>query len=189
MRDVKIILVAAPSGGGKSSFVERACADDQRLQDIVTFTTRPIRKGETDGVHYHFCTTEKFESMIGDGSLVEWAKVHGNYYGIGLSILEKAWKAGRCAILDIDVQGVETILRKFPRDTKTVFILPPSIDELRRRIEKRDGGKPKDLEIRMQNAEREMAEAGKFDVQIINDHFHDAYATFKKVVEEWLGPV
>ncbi|MBX2989256.1 MAG: guanylate kinase [Bdellovibrionaceae bacterium] len=185
----KLILVAAPSGAGKSSFVERICRDlPNRLMDVITHTTRGMRKGEVEGHPYHFVTQDRFEEMIRADDLVEWAKVHNNYYGVSRQVLEHAWKSGRAAIIDIDVQGVETIKKKFPEIAKTLFILPPSIDELRRRIEKRDGGKPADLEVRMQNAEREMAHAPRFDAQIVNDDFETSYAQFKKIIEEWLGP-
>ncbi|RQX09763.1 guanylate kinase, partial [Micromonospora ureilytica] len=126
------------SGAGKSSFVERITREDSRLVDIVTFTTRSIRQGETQGLQYNFIDHADFEQKIKEGFFVEWAKVHTNFYGTSYSSLETAWNQGKTAIMDIDIQGVATFKSKFP-DAKTVFIHPPSIDELRRRIEKRDG--------------------------------------------------
>lgn len=182
----KLILVAAPSGAGKSSFVERICREEPRLVDIITFTTRSMRKGESPGHPYNFISKEEFEKRVGEGFFVEWANVHTSKYGTSWESLKSAWDAGRWAIMDVDVQGTATFRAKFP-DAKSIFILPPSIDELRRRIEKRDGGRPADLEVRMQNAEKEMAFASTFDVQVVNDVFETSYAQFKKIIEEWLA--
>ncbi len=182
----RMIIVAAPSGAGKSSFVEKISQEDSRLVDIITFTTRSMRKGESSGHPYHFISGDDFRNKIEQNFFVEWAKVHTNYYGTSYESLENAWKVGKTAIMDIDIQGVLTFKSKFP-DAKTVFILPPSIDELRRRIAKRDGGMPHDIEVRMANAEKELREASKFDYQIVNDVFEHSYAEFKKIVEELLG--
>lgn len=182
----RLIIVAAPSGAGKSSFVERICKEDPRLLDIITFTTRAMRKGETEGNPYHFIAADDFRNKIKEGFFVEWAQVHTSFYGTSYQSIEDAWLQGRCGIMDIDIQGVVTFKSKFP-DAKTVFILPPSIDELRRRITKRDGGVPADIEVRMANAEKEIREASKFDYQIVNDDFEHSYAQFKKIIEELLS--
>ncbi|WP_413587281.1 guanylate kinase [Bdellovibrio sp. HCB274] len=182
----RMIIVAAPSGAGKSSFVARAIEEIPQLVDIITFTTRNIRKGEKNGLQYHFISHDDFKAKIEKGFFVEWAKVHTNFYGTSYESLESTWAAGKCAIMDIDIQGVLTFKSKYP-DAKTIFILPPSIDELRRRIEKRDGGMPADIEVRMANAEKEIAEASKFDFQIVNDNFEQSYAEFKKIIEKLLG--
>jgi guanylate kinase len=166
--------------------VERISKEDPRLVDVITFTTRSMRKGESPGSPYHFLKADDFKKKIEEGFFVEWAQVHNNFYGTSYDSIHDTWKQGRCAIMDIDIQGVETFKRKFD-DTKTIFILPPSIDELRRRIEKRDGGMPADIEVRMANAQKELLEASKFDFQIVNDVFEDSYAKFKKIVEELLA--
>jgi guanylate kinase len=181
-----MIILAAPSGAGKSSFVERITKEDPRLVDTVTFTTRQMRKGESQGQPYHFVSRDEFERKVSDNFFVEWAVVHENLYGTPFYQLEDAWAQNKCVIMDVDVQGAETFKAKYP-DAVTIFILPPSIDELRRRIEKRDGGIPKDIEIRMKNAEREMRVAHKFDHKIINDDFSKSYAEFKKIVESLLA--
>lgn len=180
-----MIIVAAPSGAGKSSFVEKVCGEDSRLEDTVTFTTRSMRAGETQGHPYHFVTRERFEGLLKEGYFVEWAQVHTNLYGTPLEQIENAWKNGKCIIMDVDVQGAETFKSKYP-DAKSIFILPPSIDELRRRVVKRDGKVPDDLEVRMKNAEKEIKVADHFDFQIINDNFDTSYAAFKKIIEELL---
>lgn len=183
----RLILVAAPSGAGKSSFVSRICREEPRLRDIITYTTREMRVGEMQGNPYHFISRDEFERRTQENFFVEWAKVHANLYGTSYQSVQDAWAAGQCGIMDIDVQGTATLKGKFP-DARTIFILPPSIDVLRQRITKRDGEPPKDLEVRMKNAEREMALAPQFDVQIVNDDFETSFAEFKKVIEGWLGP-
>lgn len=182
----RMIIVAAPSGAGKSSFVERITREDSRLVDVITFTTRSMRKGESPGSPYHYISHDDFQGKIADGFFVEWAKVHTNFYGTSYKSLEDAWAVGRTAIMDIDIQGVVTFKSKFP-DAKTIFIHPPSIDELRRRIAKRDGGVPADIEVRMANAEKEILESSKFDYQIVNDNFEQSFAEFKKIIEELLA--
>ncbi len=181
----RMIIVAAPSGAGKSSFVERICKEEPRLEDTITFTTRAMRAGESQGHPYHFVSLSEFKSLIDKNYFVEYAQVHNNFYGTPLEQLEKAWAANRCIIMDVDVQGAATFRAKYP-DAKSVFILPPSIDELRRRVIKRDGKVPEDLEIRMMNAEREMTFVGDFDFKLINDDFQRSYMEFKKIVEELL---
>lgn len=182
----RMIIVAAPSGAGKSSFVEKLTRENPRLKDIITFTTRSMRKGESPGNPYNYIDADDFQQKVQTGFFVEWAKVHTNYYGTSFESLESAWAEGRTAIMDIDIQGVATFKSKYP-DAKTIFILPPSIEELRRRIERRDGGIPADIEVRMANAEKEIQEASKFDFQIVNDQFDQSFAEFKKIVEELLG--
>ena len=117
---------------------------------------------------------------------IEWAQVHTNLYGTSYEQINLAWARDKVVIMDIDIQGVETFKSKFP-DAKTVFILPPSIDELKRRVIKRDGAPPPDIDVRMKNAEKEMTKAHEFDVQIVNDDFVRSFAEFKKTVENWIG--
>ena len=182
----RMIIVAAPSGAGKSSFVERACREDARLFDTVTYTTRSIRAGESQGHPYHFISLAEFEQKVADNYFVEWARVHTNFYGTPYHQIEGAWKDGKCVIMDVDVKGAATFKSKFPEVAKSIFILPPGIDELRRRILKRDAQVPLDLEVRMANAEKEMAHAHEFDFQIVNDDFEASYAQFKKIIDQLL---
>ena len=180
-----MIILAAPSGAGKSSFVEKICQEDDRLIDTITYTTRAMRKGESQGHPYYFVEKDEFEKKIKENFFIEWAVVHNNLYGTPYYQIEEAWKKNKCVIMDVDVQGARTFKNKFPR-AKTIFILPPSIDELRRRIEKRDGRVPADIEVRMENAAKEMKESSTFDERIINDEFEKSYGVFKKIVEDWL---
>jgi len=182
----KMIIVAAPSGAGKSSFVDKITNEDSRLVDIITYTTRAMRRGESEGHPYHFVSEGQFRDLLEKDFFVEHAKVHTNWYATPRDQIDLAWSRGKCVIMDIDVQGSATFRRKFP-DSKTIFILPPSIDELRRRVIARDGRVPEDLEVRMRNAELEMGRQHEFDFQVINDQFASSYAAFKKIIEDLLG--
>lgn len=179
----KLFIVSAPSGAGKSSLCERALKEFPILEDIITYTTRSMRPGETQGNPYHFVTKEKFIELKKEGFFVEDAVVHTNFYGTPKDIFKKAWDAGRYLIIDADVQGAATFRQKFPKAV-FIFIRPPNIDELRKRLEKRDGVHSKDIEIRLKNAVHEMEQAPLFEFQILNDNFDRAYSELKKIIEE-----
>ncbi len=181
-----MIIVAAPSGAGKSTFVEKLAKEDPRFFDTITYTTREMRRGEKQGSPYFFISKEEFEAKISSDFFVEWAKVHGNHYGTSREQIDGALAKGLVVIMDVDVQGVRTFKLKYSAD-KSIFILPPSIAELRARVISRDGRVPPDLDLRMKNAEIEMAQAPEFDYQIVNDNFSESYLKFKKVIEELLG--
>lgn len=181
-----IIIIAAPSGAGKSSFIEKICAENKVLFDTITFTTRAMRNGESQGAPYFFVGEDEFNSKVKDNFFVEWARVHNHLYGTSRVQIEEAWQKGHCVIMDVDIQGAKTFKELYPQ-TQSVFILPPSIEELRRRIIKRDGKIPADIEVRMDNAKKEMKEASNFDYRIVNDHFESSYAEFKKIIENLLG--
>lgn len=182
----RMIIVAAPSGAGKSSFVERVTRELPVLVDTVTYTTRAMREGESEGKPYYFVSRAKFQELVANGFFVEWAEVHTNLYGTPLHQLEDAWAQSKVVIMDVDVQGAETFKRKYP-DASTIFILPPSIEELRRRVERRDKGRTQNLEVRMTNASREIAKAGEFDYQVVNDDFERSFGEFKKLVESLIA--
>lgn len=180
----RMIIVVGPSGVGKSSFVDRAVSELPYLVDIITYTTRNMRAGESEGSPYHFVTQERFTDLIEQKFFVEWAHVHSNRYGTPRDQILAAWEQDRGVIMDIDIQGARACKAEFP-ESLSVFINPPSIEELRQRVIKRSERLPKDFELRMENAEKEIAAAGEFDVQICNDQFEDSYAQFKKIIEEY----
>ena len=181
-----MIIVAAPSGAGKSSFVERITREHSKIVDVITYTTRAQRRGESEGHPYHFIDSADFHKKRDSGFFVESAEVHGNWYGTPLDQIEAAWSKNLAVIMDLDVQGAETFRRKYP-DSKSIFILPPSTEVLRERIIRRDGKIPTDLEVRMRNAEIEMSRRHEFDFMIINDDFETSFANFKKIIEELIG--
>lgn len=179
----KLFIVSAPSGAGKSSLCEKAIQEFSNLDDIITYTTRTMRPGETQGNPYHFVSKEQFVELRDRGFFVEHATVHTNYYGTPSDVFERAWSKNRYLIMDIDVQGAETFRKIFP-NAAYIFIQPPSFDELRKRLQKRDGVDSKDLELRLSNAKKEMEHASLFEFKIVNDKFDKAYAEFKKIIED-----
>jgi guanylate kinase len=184
-----LVVVSAPSGAGKSSFCERAVADFHgRVVDSVSYTTRAPREGERDGSPYYFVSQEKFLQLKSKNFFIETAEVWGNFYGTPRDQVDKARAEKKILVMDIDVQGADSFRRLYP-DATYVFILPPSIDELRRRLEKRDRGKTSNLEARLKGAAAEMARAKDFQHQIINDDFDVAYGRFKKIIEDLLKQV
>ena len=181
-----MIIVVGPSGVGKSSFVEKLCEEKPLIEDVITFTTRTMRKGESQGNPYHFVEEEKFKSLIEEEFFVEWANVHGRLYGTPRDQIQNSMASGRAVIMDVDVQGAEIFQKEYP-GCLTLFIHPPSIEELKKRIISREGGKePHDLSVRLSNAEKEIAISGRFSVQLTNDEFSSSYDKFKKIIEEFL---
>ncbi|MCS6838628.1 MAG: guanylate kinase [Bdellovibrionaceae bacterium] len=189
MMSVKIIVVSGPSGVGKSSFVDRLCAEDDRFVDIPTFTTRSPRAGESQGRPYFFVDRKEFERKITEGFFVEWQQVHGNLYGTPRSFIEEAWRKGKTVIIDLDVKGAQAFREQMSDGLKTLFILPPNLEELRRRILARDPARPpQDLTLRLDNARYEIEQASRFDAQIVNDQLEGSYQEFKKIIDSWISP-
>lgn len=181
----QMIILSAPSGAGKSSFIERILKEFPQIKDTVTYTTRSMRSGESDGNPYHFVSRERFRELIDEGFFVEYAQVHENFYGTPLHQIEDAKREGRILIMDVDVKGAATFKKKFP-SAVSIFILPPSMEELKKRIMGRDKKLPEDLEIRLINAQMEVSLAHTFDYRVTNDHFEESYAQFKKIIEDLL---
>jgi guanylate kinase len=182
-KGIGMVIVVGPSGVGKSTLVDKITAEVPQLFDTTTYTTRPMRKGEREGVPYHFVSEDRFKELIEQNFFVEWAYVHHKMYGTPRDQIDSAIAAGRVVIMDVDVQGARTFREKYP-NSFSIFVLPPSIDELRHRIKKRDKMDEKELEVRMENARVEMAQAEDFDWQLVNADINASYAQFKKVVEE-----
>lgn len=181
----RMIILSAPSGAGKSSFLSRVLKEYPQLKDTITYTTRDMRTGEKDGDPYYFVSKEKFLELVDKGFFVEWAKVHDNMYGTPLHQIEDAYDEDQVVIMDVDVKGAATFKNKYP-EAITIFILPPSIEELRRRILKRDSKLPVDLELRLINAQMEMSLAHSFDHRVVNEDFEESYGRFKKIIEDLL---
>lgn len=181
----QMIILSAPSGAGKSSFIERVLKEFPQIKDTVTYTTRAMRSGESDGNPYYFVSRERFRQLIDEGFFVEYAQVHENFYGTPLHQIEDAKREGKVLIMDVDVKGAATFKKKFP-SAVSIFILPPSMEELKKRIMGRDKKLPEDLEIRLINAQMEVSLAHTFDFRVTNDHFEESYAQFKKIIEDLL---
>jgi guanylate kinase len=176
-----LFIVTAPSGAGKSSLVNAVLADDSGLALSISYTTRAPRPGETDGREYHFVDRPAFQKMLDAGEFLESAEVHGNFYATSQKQIAGERAAGRDVVLEIDWQGAEQVRRIFP-GAIGVFILPPSLGELERRLRAR--GKDSDAAIRrrLAAAETEMSHAGEFDYVIINNEFEDARRDLAAVV-------
>ena len=183
--NTKILLLIGPTAVGKSSLLEKALADYAQLVDIITFTTRPMRAGESEGYPYHFVSEEKFKALIDEGFFIEWALVHGRLYGTPRDQILEAGRNGKVILIDIDVQGAKTLAREFP-NLVSVFLLPPSLDALRQRFLKRGVTDAVDLERRLQSAQVEMAQAGDFRHTVINDDFVSCYHEVRKIIENML---
>jgi len=183
MKKTPLVIVSAPSGAGKSSFCRRAVEEFSILSEAVSYTTRAMRPGEQEGDPYHHVTKEEFLRLRSEDYFIEWAEVYGNFYGTPKVQVEQAKNDGKVLITDVDVQGAFSFKKLYPQGTY-IFILPPSVDELRRRLEKRDQGKTGNLEQRLQAAHKEIQLAVEFDFQIVNDDFDKAFAQFKKIIED-----
>ena len=176
-----LFCVAAPSGAGKSSLVKALLELDSRLAVSVSHTTRAPRGQEMDGREYWFIDTPKFRGMVERGEFVEWAEVHGNLYGTSHVAIQDRLQRGEDVVLEIDWQGAAQIKRLFPHAV-LIFILPPSWDELRQRLQRRGEDPPDVIEMRMVNARHEVAQAQHFDFVIINGLFETALFDLKTVV-------
>lgn len=181
----KMLLIIGPTAVGKSSILERALSDYPMLVDIITYTTRPMRGGESEGHPYHFVSESDFKQRIEQKFFIEWAVVHGRMYGTPRDQVTRATEQGRGIIIDIDVQGAKTLLKEFP-EAVTIFLNPPSVDALRQRFIKRGITNQADLDKRLESAQVEMAQANHFQHVIVNDEFERTYGEIRKIIEKLL---
>jgi len=176
-----LFIVAAPSGAGKTTLVGRLMADDPKVVHSVSYTTRNPRPGEQDGQAYHFIGVQTFLAMRERGEFVEWAEVHGNFYGTSRLWLEERMRAGEDLLLEIDWQGAQQVRRQFP-EVVGIFILPPSIAELEKRLRGRGSDSEDVIARRIAGALGEMRHVGEFDFVIINNDLDVALGELKAAV-------
>ena len=176
-----LIVVAAPSGAGKSSLVKALLELDSHVYPSISHTTRPPRGQEKHGREYLFVSESEFDAMVKGNAFVEWAHVHGNRYGTSRRAIEERIAQGSDVILEIDFQGALQIKQAFA-NAILVFILPPSWEELRSRLERRGEDSAEVIEVRLRNAAIEMAQVSQFDFVIINELFDRALFDLKAVV-------
>ena len=176
-----LIVVAAPSGAGKSSLVKALLELDSKVQPSVSHTTRAPRGQEKHGREYFFASREEFDSMVAGEAFLEWAEVHNHRYGTSRKAIEDRIAQGADVILEIDFQGAIQVKSIFA-NAVLIFILPPSWEELRSRLERRGEDTPEVIELRLKNASVEMAQASKFDFVIINELFDKAVFDLKAIV-------
>ena len=188
-----ILVLSGPSGAGKSSLIAKIIDDIGETYFSISTTTRLMRKGEQEGVDYYFVDKEEFEKEVEEEQFLEHALVHGNYYGTSLKPVKKALTEGKLVIFDIDVQGNSAIQHRLGDITTSVFISPPTLSELKRRLEKRSTDSQEVIERRVNMAKREIQRVSEYDYLLINDNLDDAAeklrliaktARFKKSSEE-----
>jgi guanylate kinase len=180
----RLFIVSAPSGAGKSTLCQ---AVRDRFPDLVysiSFTTRAPRAGEKDGLDYFFISKAEFEKRIRQEDMAEWAEVHGHYYGTSASFLKQQLSAGQRVLLDIDVKGTKQIIQLFP-DSVTIFIMPPSLEELRERLEKRGADSPEAIQKRLAAAAAEIAQRDLYQHIIVNDRLNDAVEAFSDIISKY----
>jgi guanylate kinase len=177
----KLYVVAAPSGAGKTTLVRLLLDSEPSVHLSISYTTRGPRPGEVDGREYHFVDVATFRAMMASGDFLEWAEVHGNFYGTSKVWIADQLKAGHDVLLEIDWQGAQQVRAVFP-DAIGVFILPPSMEELTRRLTGRGTDSAEVIERRLAAAQAEMRHVGEFDYVIINDSLEQALDDLRAVV-------
>ncbi|NLL05148.1 MAG: guanylate kinase [Clostridiaceae bacterium] len=180
-REGLLVVVSGPSGTGKGTLLNNIRQKENNIKFSVSATTREPRDGEVEGVNYFFKTHEEFDSMIKKGELVEWVKYCDNYYGTPKRCIEDTIKSGFDCLLEIEVEGALNIKSIYP-DCVSIFILPPSFDELRRRIEGRGTEKPEAIQKRMEKAVKEMKFVDKYDYVVVNDDIEEAVNSIKCIL-------
>ena len=163
-----MFILSSPSGTGKTTIARRLLAEDAEIFSSVSATTRAPRPGETDGTDYFFITPDAFVHQIEHGGWAEWALVHGNYYGTSALFIDQGLNSGKDILLEIDVQGMLSILKLYP-DSITIFIMPPSLEALRDRLELRGTDSREVINTRMTNARKEIAQAHRYRHVIVNE--------------------
>jgi guanylate kinase len=177
-----VLIIASPSGAGKSTLSRLLLQTDQDLALSVSVTTRPRRPSEVDGIHYHFIGKRRFEELRDRGELLEWAEVHGNFYGTPREPVETALEAGRDYLFDIDVQGTLQVYQAMRADVASIFILPPSIPELVERLRRRAEDDAATIQKRLASAAKEIPHWRDFDYVLVNDDLDRAFAGLRAIL-------
>ena len=181
MKTGRLFVLSGPSGVGKGTLRENALNDAPNLKYSISCTTRKPRDGETDGVEYRFITREKFREDISQGLFMEYAHVHEDYYGTLKADVVRELEAGHDVLLEIDVQGALQVREKMP-DAVLIFVAPPSVEVLERRLRGRGTEAQESLNVRLENALKELALKDKYDYIIVNDDLHSACEELRKII-------
>ncbi|WP_421775408.1 guanylate kinase [Gracilimonas sp.] len=188
MKKGKVIILVAPSGGGKTTLARRLFKEFEDLKFSVSATTRPAREGEIDGKHYYFLSEADFDQKKADGEFLEWEEFYrGKKYGTLRSEVDKKLNSGYFVLLDIEVKGAVNIKKIYGDESLSLFIKPPSIDVLKQRLLARGTEDDETLALRLERAKEELTYADQFDQVIINDNLDTAYAEVKKAVVEFMN--
>ncbi len=178
----QLIVLSSPSGGGKTTICQALVSRDKNFRISISATTRPPRAHEKSGQHYHFISNTEFEDLISKGEFLEYELVHGNYYGTLRKQVEKLLSSGYSVIFDIDVYGAINIKKKFPQAI-LIFIRPPSLAELKRRLKMRKSDNEKEIDKRLQRLPEEYAQAKYFDYDITNDDLENTIAQIMQILD------
>ena len=177
----KLIVLTGPSGVGKGTLLKSLLKNHPEIYLSISATTRSPRSGEDDGKHYYFLERSRFEEMIAAGEFLEWAEFAGNCYGTPRKAIEQQIAEGKIVLLEIELLGARQVRQTFP-DGLQIFILPPSVEELERRIRDRGQDSEEAISRRLKQAHTELAAAGEFDIQIVNDNLNVALAELEAAI-------
>jgi len=178
-----MLVISSPSGAGKSTIARNLLEADPEMSISVSVTTRQRRPSEIDGRHYHFKSIREFEALRATDSLLEWAEVHGNFYGTPRDAVEAAMAAGRDMLFDIDWQGAQQLQEKMAGDVVSIFILPPSMTELQSRLHRRAEDSEEVIATRLANSRAEIEHWREYDYIVLNDDLDRAFASVRAIVE------
>ena len=177
----KVFILSAPSGAGKTSLARALLQSRDDLELAVSHTTRPMRPGEREGVDYFFVDRDRFEKMVGENRFIEYARVFDNYYGTSVDAVESVLGRGKSVLLDIDWQGARVVRERFPLAC-SIFVLPPSLEELERRLRSRGQDSDEVIARRMRDARSEMSHQHEYTYRIVNDDFDRALAELNALI-------
>ena len=178
-----MLVISSPSGAGKSTIARNILEADRQMSLSVSVTTRARRPSEIEGVHYHFVSHKEFERLRSSDSLLESAEVHGNFYGTPREPVETAMSEGRDMLFDIDWQGAQQLQDKMPADVVSIFILPPTMEELQSRLNRRAEDSADVIAMRLKNAREEIGHWREYDYVVVNDDLDRAFSSVRSIVE------
>lgn len=181
----RLFIFSAPSGAGKTTIAKHLLAQYDFMRFSISATTRPRREQETHGKDYYFLSVTEFEAAIGRGELAEYEQIFGNYYGTLKSEIDNALRDGKSLVFDIDVKGALSLQRAYPDNALLIFVAPPSMEILARRLTERNTESAEQLKLRLARAEMELAEQDKFDEIIVNDDLERAFAEARGLVARY----
>ncbi|MDZ7690370.1 MAG: guanylate kinase [Balneolaceae bacterium] len=182
----KVIVIVAPSGSGKTTIANMLLDDFDEVKFSTSATTRIPRMGEKDGREYFFLSNSAFDELVNEGGFLEWEQYSGNRYGTLRSEVDKLVESGYFPLLDIEVKGALNIKEVYGSDSISIFIKPPSLEELRRRLENRESETRVQLETRLSKAREELEYADEFDYVVVNDDLAEAYGQVKKIITNFI---